>query len=352
MGGAPGMGGGAPGSPGTAGATGTAGTTGTELWIGPNGADSNPGTQASPFLTLTAAHARATAGATIWVLPGNYRYSATASLSKNGTATQPINIFAAAGARPVLDFSGQPRDTSSARGIQINGDYWHIKGLEIENAGDNCVWIGGSHNTMEQLVIHGCDDTGVQITASVATDPTRGAFNTILNVDSYENFDGATGGENADGFAAKLHIGPGNVFQGCRSWNNADDGWDLFAANDVVVITGCWSFLNGKTLGGESNPAGDGNGFKLGGAPTPGDPDSGGAVHLVTGSFAFENLSCGFVQNNNPDVPSLNMCGSARNRTAYCQTLNQSNAMNNFTMTGADAKAAPRNADGSLPAIH
>jgi hypothetical protein len=308
--------------------------------------------QASPFLTITAAHARATAGTTIWVLPGTYRYSATASLSKSGTATQPINIFAAAGARPVLDFSGQIRDASNARGIQIGGDYWHIKGLEIENAGDNCIQIGGSHNTMEQLVIHNCDDTGLQITASVATDPTRGAFNTILNVDSYENFDAASGGENADGFAAKLHIGPGNVFQGCRSWNNADDGWDLFAANDVVLITDCWSFLNGKTVGNESNPAGDGNGFKLGGAPTPGDPDSGGAVHVVTSSYAFENLACGFVQNNNPDVPKLNMCGSWNNQTAYCQTLSQSNAMNAFTMTGAEAKAVVRNPDGSLPAIH
>ncbi|HEY3592353.1 MAG TPA: hypothetical protein VGL13_00705, partial [Polyangiaceae bacterium] len=86
--------------------------------------------------------------------------------------------------------------------------------------------------------------------------------------------------------------------------------------------------------------------------PTPGDPDSGGAVHIVTSSYAFENLACGFVQNNNPDVPKLNMCGSWNNQTAYCQTLSQSNAMNAFTMTGAEAKAVVRNPDGSLPAIH
>ncbi|MCD8188208.1 MAG: hypothetical protein LUD57_06325 [Ruminococcus sp.] len=33
--------------------------------------------------------------------------------------------------------------------------------------------------------------------------------------------------ENADGFAAKLTCGEGNVFDGCMSYNNSDDGWDL-----------------------------------------------------------------------------------------------------------------------------
>ena len=70
----------------------------------------------------------------------------------------------------------------------------------------------------------------------------------MLNCDSYENLDQPTNGENADGFAAKLRIGPGNVFRGCRAWNNADDGWDFFASDDVVAIDNCWAFLNGKVV--------------------------------------------------------------------------------------------------------
>ena len=35
--------------------------------------------------------------------------------------------------------------------------------------------------------------------------------------------------EDADGFAAKLTTGEGNVFDGCIAAYNADDGWDLFA---------------------------------------------------------------------------------------------------------------------------
>ena len=106
------------------------------------------------------------------------------------------------------------------------------------------------------------------------------------------------------------------MFRGCRAWNNADDGWDFFASDDVVTIDNCWAFLNGKVLSG-SNTAGDGNGFKLGGAPS--SAGEGGAVHIVKNSYAFDNRACGFVRNNNPEVPMLTSCGASGNGTAFCQ---------------------------------
>ena len=193
----------------------------------------------------------------------------------------------------MLDFAQQPRAQTTMRGIEIRGDYWYLKGLEVENAADNGIAISGSHNIVEDVVLHHNDDTGLQITVSEAqaTDNTRGADNLILNCDSFENYDAATNGENADGFAAKLRIGAGNVFRNCRAWNNVDDGWDLFAADDVVVIENCWSFLNGSTSRG-SGPSGDGNGFKLGGRPA--GPGQGDAAHVATGNSAFENESLRF----------------------------------------------------------
>jgi len=223
-----------------------------------------------------------------------------------------------------------------------------MRGFEIQNAGDNCIAVSGSNNTFDQLVIHGCQDTGLQITASSsdATNDAKAANNLVLNCDSYENLDQPTNGENADGFAAKLRIGPGNVFRGCRAWNNADDGWDFFASDDVVTVDNCWAFLNGKLVAG-TNSAGDGNGFKLGGAPA--GAGEGGAVHLVSNSYAFDNRACGFVRNNNPEVPKLTSCGVNANGTAFCSLT--SSPQVSITMTGAQGKAAVRNADGSLPAI-
>jgi hypothetical protein len=46
----------------------------------------------------------------------------------------------------------------------------------------------------------------------------------------------------------------------------ADDGWDLFASDDAVVIENCWAMASGKIGPGQNNTNGDGNVFKLGGA--------------------------------------------------------------------------------------
>ena len=246
-------------------------------YVSGTGLDTNPGTQDKPFQSLARAHQVAQAGTQIWIMPGKLSYPVAMILTKSGTQANPIRVWAMPGARPVLDYSMETKGMSSARGIEIRGNYWHIKGLEIANAGDNCINISGSYNTVEDVIMHDCGDTGLQITVPDAEGANNalGANNTILNCDSYANLDTATGGENADGFAAKLQIGPGNVFRGCRAWNNADDGWDFFAANDVVVIDNCWAFSNGKTVSGKNNPQGDGNGFKLGRQTGPEQPRAG-----------------------------------------------------------------------------
>jgi len=319
-------------------------------YIAPDGLDTNPGTEALPFKTLTRGHAVARAGTTLWIMAGTLDYGTTMVFSKSGTETDPIRVWAMPGTRPILDYASLPRGVSALRGIEVRGNYWHIKGLEIQNAADNGIAISGSHNIIEDVILHNNGDTGLQITANsaMATDNAYAAHNLVLNCDSYENLDQETAGENADGFAAKLRIGPGNVFRGCRAWNNADDGWDLFAADDVVVIDDCWAFLNGTTING-TNPAGDGNGFKLGGKPV--GPGEGGAVHLVTHAAAFDNASCGFTRNNNLETPVLTDCAVHTNEKGdYCSLSCSPETM--IATTGAEAKVLKRNEDGSLPAIH
>jgi hypothetical protein len=333
-------------SPGLAGSSGAPAAT-NEYWLSPDGLDTNPGTEAAPLKTLVAAVKKSKPGVTFWLKPGTYPSTATIDIifAYSGTEAAPIKLFAAPGGRPKLDFSTQPAG-SEMRGLDVLANYWHIKGLEIMKSADNCIAIAGSHNIVEDVITHECGDTGIQITApsSQATDDNRAAHNQILNCDSWGNLDGATGGENADGFAAKLRIGPGNVFRGCRAWNNADDGWDLFASDDVVTIDDCWAFSNGKPING-SNPQGDGNGFKLGGEPN--GEGQGGAVHLVSNSFAFENESCGFVRNNNPSTPKLTGCGAKSNGDAYCEL--SVSGEKSMSMSASTARTIAREADGSLP---
>jgi fibronectin type 3 domain-containing protein len=270
-----------------------------DIFVAPNGTDSNPGTMNAPT-TLTSAITRIQAGQTIQMRGGTYNFSATVNIARgnDGTASQPKNIFAFNGEHPVLNFSAQSFDSSN-RGIQLNGFFWHLRGLEVMGAGDNGIFIGGNNNTIELCDIHNNRDSGLQLGrfSSSATQPDWPANNLILNCTSHDNFD-PDNGEDADGFACKLTTGPGNVFRGCISHHNIDDGWDLFTKTDTgpispVTIEDCISYNNGMLSDGTSTPDSDGNGFKLGGDDIP-------VNHIIRRSIAFGNKKHGITFNSNP----------------------------------------------------
>ena len=268
------------------------------FYVSPTGNDNNPGTYGQPFFSLQKAATLAQAGHVIYVRGGTFDYVSTIRLTNSGTAGAPIKIWAYPGEKPVLNFSGQPVGASS-RGLLlttntttgVGGDYWHIKGLEIKNCGDNAVKVEGSHNLIELCVFHNNEDTGLQIGFShtPVNNLNKAAFNTVINCDSYLNYDSDNRGSDADGFACKLHPGQSNVFVSCRAWKNSDDGWDLFETDATVIISNCWSWHNGdatqyNVVGGSFQ--GNGNGIKLGGNGSGG---SSVGVHYALNCVSFNN---------------------------------------------------------------
>jgi hypothetical protein len=209
---------------------------------------------------LVSAIQSARAGSTIYIRGGNYYFGETITLDRSGSASNKIILskHPEDAERPLLDFSAMS-ENSSNRGLKLQGNYWHIYGIDVRKAGDNCLYITGSDNVVEFSTFSECADSGVQL-AKGASD------NLIKNVDSYYNADSAL--ENADGFAAKLDVGDGNKFYGCRAWNNLDDGFDgyLRGANNITTTyENSWVIRNGYLKDG-SPGAGDGNGFKTGGS--------------------------------------------------------------------------------------
>ncbi|MGD8910106.1 MAG: right-handed parallel beta-helix repeat-containing protein, partial [Chromatiales bacterium] len=209
---------------------------------------------------LVSAIKSATAGSTIYIRGGTYYFGETITLRQSGSQSQMISLrkHPEDDERPMLDFSAMS-ESGSNRGMKLQGDYWHIYGIDLRKAGDNGIYITGSHNVVEFSTFSECADTGVQIAKG-------GSDNLIMNVDSFYNADSSL--ENADGFAAKLDVGDGNMFYGCRAWNNLDDGFDgyLRGANNVTTTyENTWVFRNGYLKDG-SRGAGDGNGFKTGGS--------------------------------------------------------------------------------------
>ena len=186
--------------------------------------------------------------------------------ARTARLANPYSLLAYPGESPVLDFRNEPYSATNSGlvGITLSGSYWNIKGLTVQYAADNGIKISGSNNTIEQVVTRQNQDSGMIISGSSTVHPSN---NLILNCDSYGNFDFGAAGENADGFAAKFRgIGTGNVFNGVRSYDNADDGFDFWQAEHGVTVINSWSFHNGKAAV-FNNPAGyqgDGNGLKLG----------------------------------------------------------------------------------------
>lgn len=283
------------------------------------------GTMADP-MDIYEAVTKVAAGQTIYLLEGTYEMDEMILIDSTNCGAENAykTMMAYPGAKVTLDFSAQVAKVDSSasdyieqlkslRGIVLDGDYWKFYGFEITKAGDNGMLLSGNHNRIEMMVFNDNQDTGLQISRYNTSDATIAdwpSYNLILNCTAKNNCDDATM-ENADGFAAKLTCGEGNVFDGCMSYNNSDDGWDLFAKSEtgpigIVTIQNCIAFRNGFTEFGEGYGDCDGNGFKLGGSGI-------GSPHVVKNSLAFENLNCGFTDNNNPKLGTIIDCTAMNN---------------------------------------
>jgi hypothetical protein len=357
-----------------------------QFFVSPTGSDTNPGTFDLPFLTITKAMSLSSTvfqpGDTIYLRGGTYTVTATITISKTGTNTARYCLYAYPGERALFDCSSMAY-SSNNRGIYLSGSYWHIRGIDIKSAGDNGIYIKGSNNVVEFCSFFENRDTGCQLGGGAS-------YNRIINCDSYFNADSATNYGNADGFSPKMDVGTGNYFLGCRSWENADDGWDgyLRSANDVTTtLEQCWTFRNGYIKDGTSTGTppyeGNGNGFKTGGS------DTANLMHNVVlkRCLAFDNRVKGFDQNHNRGSIIFYNCSAYRNGSrnysvtetlytlkgkvltvinclamgAYGSLLNsiqQTNSWPGFTVDSADFVSldttgvrGPRKSDGSLPDV-
>ncbi|MFD9542067.1 right-handed parallel beta-helix repeat-containing protein [Streptomyces sp. NPDC060022] len=276
---------------------------GTELYVSPDGTESAAGTQSDPT-TLASAISRVTPGGTVYLRGGTYSYSQTVTIPQgnDGTSSDRTELSAYPGETPVLNFSAMSEETTN-RGLAVNGSFWHVNGIVVEHAGDNGIFVGGSNNIIERTVTRFNRDTGLQLSRILSTTPSDEwpSNNLILSAESHDNAD--SDGEDADGFAAKLTVGPGNVFRYAVSHNNIDDGWDLYTKSETgpigaVTIEDSLAYSNGTLSDGSQDSNGDRNGYKLGGDDIEVD-------HVVRRSIAYGNGKHGFTYNNNPGHMSV-----------------------------------------------
>ena len=298
----------------------------TVYYASPTGTDATGTSKASPG-SITAMIGKLKAGDQLILLDGQYNLKSLIKITQNGTVDQYISIAADDGAKPILDFHEAPNKQNA---IQLTGNYFLLKGFVVRYSGYKGIWVEkGKYNILENLEVYGCCNSGIQLRS--------GGHNMVINCDSHDNFDYQDNGGNADGFADKQGDAcAGNVYIGCRSWNNSDDGWDSYErvtdgtptvyVNCIAYNNGPASFnltnhprvkgvdagldcFNGKDLTSFAN-GGNPNGFKLGGK---------GTVHNTElyRCLAVGHRSKGFDQNNNAGKMKLINCTAYRNNLNY-----------------------------------
>lgn len=309
---------------------------GKTYYVGPDAArGSGDGSEANPYNIYDLLMGTTLApGDTVIVKNGEYTLSSAMKITRSGSPQGYITVKKEdAAGDAVLKFYDMTF-SSTNRGVEIVGDYWHWIDVDICGAGDNGMYIGGSYNVVENCEFYDNRDTGLQIGRSYSEYNNVNdwpSYNLVRNCTSYNNYDNETYGENADGFAAKLTVGYGNIFDGCIAYRNSDDGWDLYAKADsgnigAVIMYNCVAFENGflmesqsefnakfpnyDTSFNEPDPTsyltrdGDGNGFKLGGSIMDGDV-------FIYNCMSFNNKMHGVTDNSNPGVLNI------KNVTSY-----------------------------------
>lgn len=309
-----------------------------KIYVSPTGSAANGGTSAADAVDLQTAFDYATAGQTILLESGTYNIAGglTIARGRDGTASAPITVTTADGKYATIDFGG------TGTGLTAWGNYWNFSKINITRSADGSkgMQLAGSHCVVESMNFYNNGNTGLQISGSSADDKSLWpSYNTVKNCTSMNNADRAM--EDADGFAAKLTSGDGNVFDGCVAAYNADDGWDLFAKASTgsigaVTIKNCLAYRNGyislKSEPVKKQPfefpnikcddngnimvedsaiiveAGNGNGFKMGGTNLPGG-------HTLINSISYNNKAKGIDSNSCPDIKIYN-CTSYNNEGA------------------------------------
>jgi hypothetical protein len=330
------------------------------VWVAPDGNDANLGTVDQPMKTVCdtstktgacyrlcrSSYSCPASGGTIWMKDGTYSITKKIDLgaTRPGSAGGIMKLYAVSGAKPVIDAAGLDKSDITKTGIAIHvkASYWHIRGLEVKNAPHNCIKVEGGYDTIENVVVHNCGNTGITIGQYDGTDMSAspGANNTILNCDSYANVGPDGRGEDADGFGAKEQAGKNNVFKGCRAWNNADDGYDFYGWADPISVQDCWSFENAKM----NAPGGDGNGFKLG---------KGAGGHSLTNAISAYNVKTGYTSNGADKLSTCTNCKACSNGSVTGSgDHGMSGSIANLSPC-VDLKKAegPRKSDASLPSL-
>jgi parallel beta-helix repeat protein len=219
---------------------------------------------------IDTAVSRMRAGDVHFLRGGSYRRIRSLRLNNSGSASAPIVIAAYPGEHVViegpfttLEYTNAHRD-ERFNGIVINGNYIHMRDIEVRYMGYSGITVNGSYNMIEGCRIHDNRLSGVTLYGGEWHDEREGyripygrGYNTVQDNVIYHNSDAGleADGNNADG----IWVGSGEFNRVLHNtvYHNSDDGIDTWRSNDTYV--------GYNRVYGNGIAEGDGNGIKAGG---------------------------------------------------------------------------------------
>jgi len=299
-----------------------------DYYVAPNGNDTNPGTYEQPFKSLQVGVNALSAGDTLVVRGGLYmtNYATgvadleamTSINNMDGSVSDTFKIMAYPGEVPMFDCRAMNGNSASKVGILLlNSSYWKITGIQVTRVDQITSSYGGTgffvynsdHITLDNCAAYINGGPGFECRNGV--DGLR-----ITNCDAYSNYNAlsSTPGDNSDGFdLGYVNATSLIVVEGCRSWNNGDDGFDTYqkpGKSGNYYFRHCWAWHNGYRPDGVTT-AGDGCGFKLGADPLGTYTTT---LRHLTNCLAYNNRTRGFSQESGNVRKVIYNCTSYANK--------------------------------------
>lgn len=218
-----------------------------DLYVSPNGNDSNSGTQAAPLKTIQRAANLAMAGTTVHVASGSYQEQI--SSKQSGTATARIKYVSDVKNRAKI------QQVSGATSMwEISGGYTDVIGFEIDGSGSNTLRIGiafsGGNSSLQNSIVHDvamntvCDNLGGA--GAHASQAAGAAYN---NYDFLNNIIYRVGGT-CGYISAIYHQSSGKIqnnliYASSYAIHGYHDDHDLLIANNTVFGNSGYGILYG-----------------------------------------------------------------------------------------------------------
>jgi hypothetical protein len=128
--------------------------------VAPTGSDSNPGTLALPFATLSRAAAAATGGDTVDLRGGTYQLASAQWLGSSGSAGAHVLFQSYPGETALLDGSGLHAGTNA---IGVGGRYIDLQNFNVRGATQDDITISGQYVTLQNLEVSYAAHNGIAV---------------------------------------------------------------------------------------------------------------------------------------------------------------------------------------------